>query len=1111
MSLNCVVGEATCNKDKYIYTQAARLEASGVCPIIFVPSQARMASEEAYFNITNKSGMMDTNVTTLSRYVSNILGKEDIEKEYISDEEKRIYIKQIINENKDDLVLFKKIADKPSFVDLIISYSDAIKRDNIDITKFEEIDNVSNLTKEKLKEISCICKILDKKLNEKYIDSLDMLDIFNDYIINNTKEFENKEIFFHGYNNFSQKEFDVIKSLVNAGVNVTISLTIPYDLIISGESKDGIFEIVYDTYIKLNKLARTSGTKFNIITDLDNIDNKEDIKFLTENIFSSKYIKYDKSSKNVSLRIEKNLNYEIEQIAQDIVQKTREDSDIRFKDFAIYTSNFEEYEFCVKRIFKNYNIEYSFDDETEVQLSNFSIYILTLLKMLAENRIDISNLFVLLKTGLYDISEEDLSYLENYISEFGIKSYMLNKPFIKNNKEGISYGVEYDLTRLNNIREKIITDFLKLMDGFSMKMNSKEIVEKLYTHIKESQVINRYASEINSTNNISLKHGEFKRQIVQAVYEVFDNIVKACGENLISVDTFKELFEFGIKDKKIKTIPMTIDQVEICDINKTRILPRKYVYIVGAYDRGLPIISEEDIMFSDKELKQLKEKNIELKQDSIVRTNMALFNIYLSLATVIDKLVISMPASKITGEPLRPGIVINEVKRILNIPMLGNITNEDKSNIDFSRMTDNVVFTTLLKNIVKLEELEENKVEKEKLQQLYDIYTYYTKYSDKEEYRDILEYARKDENLSNENLSKLYGEKINSSVSKLETFKKCPFSYYANYILNIKPLKKYNMTIIDMGTLMHDVLENFSKWLLERSYAWQQIINEDDVGKLAREKINNIIEKIFEEKYSKYKESNRYIVLKSSLKKKMFKIITIIAKSFNQSDFKPLGYEIEFKAGGLYSPIEVNLENGKTMYLLGKIDRVDTACINDKVYVRIIDYKSSNRTISLNDIKEGISLQLMTYMSAIINNHENIDKQRECIPASINYFSLKSNIKKISEYEADMEEINKQLIKEMKLKGIYLSDVKVLESLDRKYKDTNHSFLDINSRNIKDENKVISEERFKEECLNIKEILKDIGREITNGVTKINPKKCNGKIPCEYCEYLTICRKDIRA
>ena len=59
------------------------------------------------------------------------------------------------------------------------------------------------------------------------------------------------------------------------------------------------------------------------------------------------------------------------------------------------------------------------------------------------------------------------------------------------------------------------------------------------------------------------------------------------------------------------------------------------------------------------------------------------------------------------------------------------------------------------------------------------------------------------------------------------------------------------------------------------------------------------------------------------------------------------------------------------MNLLGRIDRVDTYETSDKVYVKIIDYKSGNTSFSLVNLYHGLQLQLVVYMNAALELEEN--------------------------------------------------------------------------------------------------------------------------------------------
>ena len=85
-------------------------------------------------------------------------------------------------------------------------------------------------------------------------------------------------------------------------------------------------------------------------------------------------------------------------------------------------------------------------------------------------------------------------------------------------------------------------------------------------------------------------------------------------------------------------------------------------------------------------------------------------------------------------------------------------------------------------------------------------------------YKELLNYTKNDDNLNEETLKLLYNDKLNTSVSKLELFKKCPFSYYMKYILKIEPRREFEISSLDIGSFMHEVLEEFSKYLFKSKF-----------------------------------------------------------------------------------------------------------------------------------------------------------------------------------------------------------------------------------------------------------------------------------------------------
>ena len=238
----------------------------------------------------------------------------------------------------------------------------------------------------------------------------------------------------------------------------------------------------------------------------------------------------------------------------------------------------------------------------------------------------------------------------------------------------------------------------------------------------------------------------------------------------------------------------------------------------------------------------------------------------------------------------------------------------------------------------------------------------------------------------------------------------------------------------------------------------------------------------------------------------MKKVIVIIARGFNQSEFVPFGYEIKFGDGGVFLPIEIKLADNKYMKLTGKIDRVDILKLEDVMYARIVDYKSSKRGLDLDNIKEGISLQLITYLTAFMENEKTV-QNIDIKPAGMLYFNLSNNLVNLSDYTDDEDRIKKELIKNLRMNGIFLKDINILEKMDKKVNNSDEKLIDVSPSRINNTNKVLDEEEFNNLCKEAKVILRNIGNEIMSGVVKIRPnKKANY---CEYCDYSNICRKNL--
>ena len=1084
MPLNLIIGRSNSGKSCLMYNKIKDIEKHGGKCIVFVPDFARIVAEQEYFKYTNNLGMIDTKITTIKRYSEQKIERAKLyeNKEFLPEISKKYIIKKCILDNGDKFSVFSKVRNTPGFADKLYKFVTALETEDLDDDKVKAIISKDDFLSKKFKEIYELYNIVQDTTHDRFVTSLDVLDFF----IAQTMDEKNDTInyFFDYYNNFNEKELEYIKVLISKSCSVTITL----DLDMRNKDLSDIFDTSYETYKKLINMAKEIGclVEENIL-QIEN-ENNSMLEALKSNIFVLGAPKSQSIDNSVQIKLLKNPYEEIEYIAQDIVTYVKK-KHYRYSDFKIYYNNSDMYDINIKRMFKQYGIPLYINGECRASADTIIVFLRCLLEQIKTgfSGVNVDNVIQMLKTGLINFKDEDIYLFENYINEFGIKLYNFSTPFSKNNSSKTSQNTVYDLDTINKIRGEVYGFITSLKYSMENAKNTKETAAVLYEFIHSLKILDLYGNQLNEVKNYDVDEFNRKKQIVQSIYDIIDNISIAFDN--LDLNTYVDLFQYGIDNMVLKSIPPFIDQVEICNIDSTRSLPRKKVYIIGTYENGLPIISNTESVFSDKEILELEEMGIQIAKTSDIRNNMALFNVYKAVNSCYENLIFTIPSSKLTGESLRMSPIIWRIKDIINVEVDGQVYSKD----EVCNLCIDNVYKQFTEDILKLSDDSTN------LKKLAAEYSILNK---NEKLSNVLNYKKEIDKLKESTVKKLYGKEMLSSISRLERYSACPFNYFTTYILKLKEKKEYRLSALDLGSIMHKVLEDFSKFLLQNNKGFEDITTDANTQKLAKIQIDKSIDDIFEQMYIKYESSARYAYLKTKLKKGMFNILICISKSFVQSEFRPLGFEVEFDNGKLFAPIEVILTTGQKMYLRGKIDRIDVSKIKEATYLRVVDYKSSGKDLKLSDVKDGVSLQLMTYMAALIENKDKIASDTEVLPAAVSYFTLNTDLLNLSECVSE-DKISEKLIEKMKMKGIYLNDIEVLKKLDNKFDEPGTSYIDITKRKLSNDNKSLTEERFIEECKNMKEILKKIGNEIVAGrVTPSEKENC-----CKYCIYSGICGK----
>ena len=1045
--MNIIYGRSGSGKSEYIYNKIKNELSTLPKTYIVTPEQFSYTAEKKLLETLDEGATTKVEVLSFERMAYRVI-QETMggNLKSIDNAGKAMVVSSLLEESQKELNFLGKNLEN---IDLILTQITEFKKHGITVQMLKEkMDNTEDTyLKLKIKDMYTIYSMFEDKIEGNYIDDNDLLNILAENI-EKSKLFNNCTFFIDEFAGFTKQEFLIIQSLEKIAKDVYITVCTDDLRVIKSPEAD----IFYDNKQTIQTLKSIADIKNEIhLTNPYRFKNDE-LKHLEKNIFDIPYSSYNKDVNNIKITIAKNQYEEIENVAREISVLIKK-KNYRYRDIGIITKNIEGYSSLCKAIFSEYEIPVFIDEKKDITSDPFIKYVLSILEIFAKNW-TYEAVFNYLKSGIVKIDR--LYELENYCLKWNIKgSKWYDKPW--------NFGEE---DTFESEQKEIITPLLEFRKNLSSKNTADKISNELYKFI------------IKNTNEISLNIEAYN-----AVIDVIDEIADLFNNIKMTFDDYAKLLKTGISCKEIGQIPQTQDKVIVGDVNRSKTHKVKAIFIIGVNDGVFPSVPSSEGFFNDKDRENLKKDGIELAKGTIEKMYEENFNIYKAFSTAEEKLYISYPSSDVDDKALRKSTMISKVKRIF--PKLKeDVYKEDGNEI----YTKEVTFSELLLHINNMDE------------KWYAIYNWYK--NDKEWsgrlYKALegLEYTNIPEKINKENVRKLYGDTLHTTVSRLEQYKSCEFSYYLKYGLKLSDKEKMDIKPVDTGSFMHDIVDTFFK-------------ENRNVKEISDEELKQILDKIIDEKLALpqnyiFTATAKYKSLVIRLKKVIFYSMKYILAGLKNSEFDVLKTELEFGKNE-YPPIEMTLDDGKRVQITGKIDRIDIAKTPNGKYIRIIDYKSSTKDIELNKVIAGLQLQLLTYVDAMT-------QKEKAEPAGALYFSLIEPKIANSKREMSNEEIEEIIKKNYKMNGLILADINVIKMMDTSLKSGKSDIIPVELTENEEINYKNSKTVTKEEFENLQKytikLIKQISKEILDGNIELKPyyTVSGKKTPCSYCEYKSICQ-----
>ena len=1166
MSLQLVVGSSGAGKSHKIYSTIINdsIENPNQKYIIIVPEQFTLQTQKNMVNMHPSNGILNIDVLSFVRLAYKIF--EELGKDpgvVLDDTGKNMILRKIVAAKEDDLALFKGNIRKQGFISEIKSLISELCQYSVtpdDILKIEnEIDD--NALKIKLQETHTVYEAFKEYLQEKYITAEEVLDKLYD-VIDMSGIIRDTVICFDGFTGFTPIQYKLLIKLMQLCKKVIVTVTIDgneaiklqkdFDKGIELGEDYTLFGMSKKTIYKIKSIAKDNGIdieKDMIVKDyiLDNSNNKKYvgrfkdapvISHIEQNIFRYPNSVYEKGQEQIQILALEDCDKEAEYVIRSI-KKLVKDEGLRYREIAIVTGDIANYGRILEEKLIVNEIPYFIDNKKSIMDNPFIEMIRAAFEIYIHNY-SYESVFRYLRSGMTEYTNEEIDILENYVLAFGKKGITSwsNKWEAKD-----SYYTEEVLDKVNELRKGIVKTLKSFTKNLKDDMTVLELSTLLYNFIvgsKSLEKINIYVQYFEDNKMLS-KAKEYA-QVYKIVMDLLDKMVGLLGDEKVTIREYLDVFEAGIEDVKIGVIPMTIDQLVVGDIERTRLNDIKVLFFMGANENVIPKSKSSGGIISELDRELLADKGVELSPNSKQALFIEQFYLYMNLTKASDKLVITF--SKIDGE----GKTINAayfVEKLCGLVEDLNVRDEhllpefhlysEREELADEELADDELDKIIGNNHgldyfakgLRYKNVEDMPLEWKEL---------FMWYKNNPEYDDTLRHMINEAYFTNNDkfIDKAVAEMIyknaDKSVTEIERYASCAYAHFLRYGLRLRERKTYEIELPDIGTIFHNTLDMFSKELIIRDISWKDI-DEEEQSVISDRCVDEVVSE-YGSKILFSSKRNEYMI--NRIKRMARKTIWALCNHVKEGEFVPTGFEVEFSSKDKMKATHIKLEDGSYVGMGGLIDRVDTCVAEDETeYVKVIDYKSSSKDFDPALFYEGIQLQLMVYMSVAIDTTKGIDRDKKVKPAGVFYYTIDDPfIEKDEKLAAALagagkEEnekklvVDKSVLEKLTMKGIVNNKPEVIGKLDNSMLDEEGKLiakasskvlkLGINAKgDFKSNSNAIEEKDFELLIGKACELIASKVSDMKEGNIDKNPYKSDKSCACTYCEYASVCNFDIK-
>jgi len=1140
MALRLVTGRSGSGKTRYILHeihQRLKEDPAGPLLLLLVPEQATFQTEQALVAAQETGGAMRAQVLSFRRLAHRIMQETGGSAVVTVGELGRaMLIRRALVANRDRLRLFR--GETQGLAVRLNELLTEWKRYGVSPEQAQQTAEAMAASRtddpmlaDKLHDLALVYRETERQLAGRWQDGEDMLRRLAENIPASSL-LEGAEVWLDGFHGFTPQEFAVIGALLKRCRRVTVALCLdrPYG---AGETPDelDLFHRTAETSRALCELAEAEGVPVEPAVRLEPdvcprfADSPELVRL--EAALRGGGPPRDgvvpayagPSAGGISVHMAANPRAEAEAAARDMLRRVREDG-LRWRDMAVFVRQLDLYADTLRAVLDDYRIPYFLDRKASASHHPLVELVRSALEAVSSGW-RTEAVLRCVKTDLLGgmAGRDEADELENYVLAAGIDGRRWHDDGAWRPLDGDDWDEDTGETgeagapgettdeRLRRIRDAFVEPLRRLERNFRAAKTFRGLCEAAFGFLEDI----RAADRLEKWAAADLAAGDpgrarLHRQVWDGIVGLLDQLVELAGEDPADISLFCEMVHAGLEQLRLGVVPPALDAVLIGSPERTRPDRLQAVYFLGVNDGVVPLAIRDDGPLTEEERERLSAAGLRMAPGARRRLLDERFLIYLALTAPSRYLWIGYPIANEEGEGLLPSELIRRLCRWFPGLRPQWEAPEPAADDPEERQLAHAAYpgralTLWIGQIRAWRQggelapgwwsvhrwLVERPVWRERLARLILSLTH----------------ANREPPLSAETSRLLYGDRLLLSVSRMERFVACPFRHFAAHGLRLVPRRLYRVDAPDIGRLFHAALRE----AMEKLLAGESADAVPDWRLEAAAAAERLVPRMRSEIML---SSHRHLAVARKLVDAVARAGDVLGRHARAASFRPVALEVEFGPHGALPPLTVELGGGRTLDVIGRIDRIDISDSPHGPLLRVIDYKSGDMDLALDEVAQGLSLQMLTYLDVAVT-HAPHWLGRPAAPAGVLYFHVHNPLLHVAR-RLPREEAEAKLAAKYRMRGWVLADPDAVARMDASLAGGGKSsIVPVEIRrdgNFSEYSRVAGPDQWDLLRRAVRTHIRRIGGRIAAGEVSISPYRMNRRSPCAHCEFRPVCLFD---